>query len=399
VRPDIAKEVNRSEDRDPRSAGPGRVRLLQGPVARERGPLANSAGGPRYRLRPSVEAFVDRHGTLCLVRAGGQDLVVRRPDDADVALVGRLQRGWETLDGLAGELSVDRALIQTKLESLLAADLVVVGGTPAAPPLVGEDAERFARQLPYLVELGDEVGLQRQLRDSAVVVIGCGGLGTWAIASLACIGVGHLTLVDHDDVELSNLNRQILYARGDLGMAKVSAAARWAESFDPAIQVDTVARAIASADDVTAVITAADAVVLAADSPPYEIGRWVNAACLKARVPFIVAGQLPPLLKIGPTYVPGRGPCFACHERALARESFAYEDYVAFRRNEPVTAATVGPASSVVGGFIGLELLHLLTGGAPSTTGMALLVDMQTLTVRREHVDRDPECPACKHLD
>jgi bacteriocin biosynthesis cyclodehydratase domain-containing protein len=265
--------------------------------------------------------------------------------------------------------------------------------------LDGEDAERFSRQLPYLAEYGDELRLQRRLRDSMVVVVGCGGLGTWAIATLACIGVGGVRLVDHDHVTLSNLNRQILYGRNDLGMAKVDVAARWARSFDPTLHVDTVARAITSADDVTGLLTAADALVLAADSPPYEIGRWVNAACLDARVPFIVAGQLPPLLKIGPTYIPGGGPCFSCHERSLASESLAYEDYVAFRTAEPITAPTLGPASCVVGGLMGLELLHLLTGRAPATTGTAVLIDMRTLTVRREQFDRDPECQTCKHLD
>jgi molybdopterin-synthase adenylyltransferase len=354
--------------------------------------------GPRYRLRPSVEPFLDRHGTLCLVRPGDQDLIVRRPDNADLALVRRLQGGWDTLAGLARGLDLDPSLIESKLESLVQADLVVVEQKSAADPLEGEDAERFSRQLPYLAEFGDEARLQRRLRESAVVVLGCGGLGTWTIASLACIGVGRLTLVDPDHVALSNLNRQILYARRDLGVPKVRAAARWVRAFDPAIRVGIVERAVTSADDVTALVDSADALVLAADAPPYEIGRWVNAACLEARLPFIVAGQLPPLLKVGPTYIPGDGPCFACHERALARDSIAYEDYVAFRTAEPVTAPTLGPASCVVGGFMASELLHLLTGRAPATKGAAVLVDMRSLTARREQFDRDPECQACKHL-
>jgi bacteriocin biosynthesis cyclodehydratase domain-containing protein len=346
-----------------------------------------------------VEAFVDRHGTLCLVRPGERDLVVRQPDDADLAVIRRLQGGWTTLASLARGLDLEPALAESKLASLVQADLVVVEHDLPGDPLVGEDAERFARQLPYLAELGDEARLQRRLRESAVLVLGCGGLGTWAIASLACIGVGRLTLVDHDQVALSNLNRQILYTHAHIGVGKARAAACWARSFDPAIRVDVVERAIASADDVAALARAADAVVLAADAPPYVIGRWVNAACIGARVPFIVAGQLPPLIKIGPTYMPGIGPCFACHERALERESLAYEDYVAFRTAEPVTAPTLGPASCVVGGFIGLELLHLLTGRVPSTTGAAVLIDMRSLATRRELFDRDPECQACKHLD
>src|SRR6185503_20199735 len=91
-RADCAEEVSRSEDRDPRSPDPGRVRLLQGPVARERGPLTDPVSGPRYRLRASVEPFVDRRGALCLVRPGDQDLLVRTPDTTDVALVRRLQQ-------------------------------------------------------------------------------------------------------------------------------------------------------------------------------------------------------------------------------------------------------------------------------------------------------------------
>jgi bacteriocin biosynthesis cyclodehydratase domain-containing protein len=351
----------------------------------------------RYRLRPSIEPFVDRHGSLCFVRPGDQDLVVRQPDDADVALVRALVHGWHTADDLARRLALDVPTIGRKLDSLLDADLVLVTDR-SAEPLPSEEAERFSRQLPYLAELGDEVRLQRQLRNSTVVVIGCGGLGTWAIAALACIGVGRMVLIDDDRVSLSNLNRQILYVRDDVGAPKVAAAADWIRSFDPAICVSTVQRRIASADDAAAGVAGADAVVLAADWPPYEIARWVNAACLDARVPFIVAGQLPPLLKIGPTYLPGEGPCFTCHEISLAAQSEAYEDYVEFRTSEPITAPTLGPASCVIGGLIGVELLHLLAGQTPSTAGVAVLIHMRTLTADREHIKRDPDCPACKHL-
>jgi len=364
----------------------------------ERGPLTRAVGGPVYRLRPSIEPFVDRHGALCFVRPGDDDLVVREPDDADLALVGALQDGWDTVAGLTQRLGRDRSLIELKLDALVAAGLALMR-SPDAPPLTGEDADRFARQLPYLAELGDEIRLQRQLRDATVVVIGCGGLGTWAIATLACIGVGRIVLVDDDHVALSNLNRQILYTRDDVGAAKVGAAARWIHAFDPAIRVRMVERRVESAADVAGVVAGANAVVLAADWPPHEIARWVNAACLEAHVPFVVAGQLPPLLKIGPTYIPAAGPCFTCHATALANASDAYEDYVAFRGAAPVTAPTTGPGSCLVGGLLGLDLLHLLIGRVPATAGVAILVDMRTLTMRRERIDRDPDCPACKHLD
>jgi molybdopterin-synthase adenylyltransferase len=364
----------------------------------ERGSLMNEVGGPQFRLRPSIEPFVDRHGRLCLVRPAGDDLIVREPEAADIALVCALSEGWDTEAGLAERLGTDRSVVREKLDSLAAADIVLTRSTGARTALGGEDVERFSRQLPYLAELGDEVILQRRLRDSTVTVIGCGGLGTWTLSALACLGIGRFVLIDDDRVELSNLNRQIVYARDDLAKPKVTAAAAWVRDFDPAIRVNAVESRIASADDVAPHVDGAEVVVLAADWPPYEIARWVNAACVEARVPFIVAGQIPPLLKIGPTYTPGEGPCFACHEAALTRASESYEDYVTFRRHNPISAPTLGPASCVVGGLVALEVLHLLTGQVPATVGTAMLVDMRTLDVRFEQIDRDPECVACQHV-
>jgi bacteriocin biosynthesis cyclodehydratase domain-containing protein len=189
-----------------------------------------------------------------------------------------------------------------------------------------------------------------------------------------------------------------LYERADVDELKVAMSQRWIESFDPAINVTTVESRVESAADAARIIQGAAAVVLAADWPPYEIGRWVNSACVDARIPFIVAGQPPPIVKVGPTYIPGAGPCLSCHETALAAESYAYDDYVTHRAADSGVASTVGPASCVAGGLIGLEMLHLLTGREPATRDFAFIVHMQTLEVRRAMVPRDPACATCKHL-
>ena len=97
--------------------------------------------------------------------------------------------------------------------------------------------ERFDRQLPYFAEAGEPAAAQRRLAGSTVVVLGCGGLGTWALGALASAGVGRFVLVDDDTVELSNLNRQILYGVDDLGAAKVERAAAWLARFDPGAEV------------------------------------------------------------------------------------------------------------------------------------------------------------------
>lgn len=366
---------------DPRA--PARVGLgvLEGAVDRTPRPR-------RYRLRPSVELFAAADGDVYLLRPGGAPaVVVRRPEPADRALLERL--ACEAVEAPEGS---DQA---RRLVPLEAAGLLVE--EPHSTPLPAPLAERFSRQLPYFAETGDPHHAQRRLRGAHVAVLGCGGLGTWTLGALAGLGVGRFTLVDDDTVDLSNLNRQILFGMADLGSAKVDCAARWIGGLDPEIEVRAVRRRVEGEDDVAAFVGDADALVLAADWPAYELGRWVNHACVDAGVPFVTAGQHPPLLKVGPTYVPGRGPCFACHERGLAAAFPHYPELAEYRRHHPTPATTLGAASGVVGTLVALEVMHLLTGTEPvATEGRALLIDMRTLQQRWEPVERDPDCAICR---
>jgi bacteriocin biosynthesis cyclodehydratase domain-containing protein len=327
-----------------------------------------------------VELFAAAVGDVYLLRPGGAPaIVVRDPSPEDRELLDRL--------------AVEPVPASDRLAPLADAGLLVREPTTSLEP---DEAERFARQLPYFAETGDPVAAQRRLRAARVAVIGCGGLGTWTLGALAALGVGSFTLVDHDAVSLSNLNRQILYGFDDVGARKVACAGRWVRALDARIAVRELPHRVESEADAAVVIDGADAVVLAADWPAYELGRWVNAACVAAGVPFVLGGQVPPVLKVGPFYVPGRGPCFACQERRLAAEFPLYPELAEHRRRHPAVATTLGPASGVVGTLMALEVMHLLTGDEPiATEGRALLIDMRTLEQRWEAVERDPQCPVC----
>lgn len=374
-------------------------------VQLRQGLLIEAGAGPRagpaavYRLRPSVELFPASDGRLYFIRPGpGPDLAVPRPEPADRALLERLAAGAATADELCAAADVTPGELARKLESLAAADLLLVLRAPQ-PPLEAGDAERFARQLPYFAERGDPAAAQRALLDARVVILGCGGLGTWALGALATAGVRRFVLVDDDTIELSNLNRQILYDAGDVGAPKVERAAAWVERFEPRSDVTRVARRIRSAEDLRDVVAGADALVHAADWPPYDIVRWADEACREAGVPYITAGQAPPVLKIGPTYVPGRSACFACHEAALHAQAPLFAELAAQRRAQPAPATTLGPASGVIGALLAMEVMHLLVGAVtPATEGRALLLDMETLETRWEAIDRRADCPACNHL-
>jgi hypothetical protein len=387
----VSSDGHRHHDRDDRP----RVRLHEGLLTEA---TAGPPAGPatRFRLRPSVEVFPASDGCLYFIRPGpGPDLVVAKPEHADRALVERLAEGTATFAELKETLAVAGAVLSDaelvrKLDSLAAADLLLAH-SDRAPPLDPSDGERFARQLPYFAEHGDPAAAQRELMCARVVILGCGGLGTWALGALASAGVRRFVLVDDDLVELSNLNRQILYGVGDLGRPKVERAAEWLRRFEPRAELRLVKRRMRSAADLRPVLDGADVLVHAADWPPYEILRWADEACRSAGVPYITAGQVPPVLKIGPTYVPGRSACFACQELATREDYPLFEELAAYRRDHESAATTLGPASGVVGA--------LLSGpGPPATEGRALLVDMRTLETRWEAVERRADCPACNHL-
>jgi bacteriocin biosynthesis cyclodehydratase domain-containing protein len=375
--------VKHDDRRDPRGpAGPG-VADLEGLLAGTRG---TPPTGGVLRLNPWAEGFADAAGDVVLMRPGwGRDVIVRDPEPEDRALLDTLLAGGELPAG---------AHARERLHALIELGIVL----EREPwPRGGPGDGRHSRQLTYFDGYGDPVRAMTRLRDARVCVIGCGGLGTWALAALASLGIGAFTLVDDDVVERSNLNRQILFAAGDIGRPKVDLAAAWLRRFDPGVDVAAHRERVASAADAERMIAGADLVVLAADWPPYELGRWINAACVAAGAPFVTAGQQPPLLRIGPTYVPGAGACFACHETAMAEAFPRYPEVAAQRRRQALPDTTLGPACGVLGSLLALEAMHLLSG-APwrlATIDRALLVDMRTLQIRWEEIRRLDDCAVC----
>ena len=345
----------------------------------------------RYALRSSVEVFPAPGGDVYLLRpGGGDDLVVEAASAEDAALLRALS---------AGPLELERDSWEAgRLAPLVEAGAVIARAAQAAP-LPPQDAARFSRQLPYLAELAGDAPehAQRRLREARVVMIGAGGSGTWTLSALACLGVGAVVLVDDDAIEVSNLNRQVLFRTEDVGRPKAKVAAEWARALDPSIDVVPIVRRIRSVDDLAPLLPGAAALIVAADWPPYELERWANAACLEAGVPFLTAGQRLPIVRIGPTYVPGAGPCLECQERELRAQYPLYDD-LARHRQETGTEGqpALGPPFGVAGSLLAMEVMHLILGVRPlATEGRALVMDLRTLETRWEATERDPRCPAC----
>jgi bacteriocin biosynthesis cyclodehydratase domain-containing protein len=201
-------------------------------------------------------------------------------------------------------------------------------------------------------------------------------------------------------VEESNLNRQIQYAEADIGRLKAEAMAERLIAFNSRIEVTSVARRVEDEACLAELIAGADLVVDAADWPAHEIEYWCNAACFAAGIPYIAMSHFPPIARAGPLYVPGETGCFACQDIAFRREYPLYDVAIAQRRAKPSPAATLGPACGLVGGLIGAEVMHFLTGlTVPPMLGAGYMFDLRTMEIERFDVVPEPTCPVCAHLN
>lgn len=258
-------------------------------------------------------------------------------------------------------------------------------GLPFSVPraLDAQARSRYARQM-LLPEVG-EAG-QRRLQAARVLLIGAGGLGSPSALYLAAAGVGTLGIVDHDVVDLSNLQRQVLHTAAGVGTPKVESARSRIKALNPTVEVHAHAARLDSAS-VEDIFSGYDLVVDGSDNFPTRY--LVNDACVKLGLPnvhgsvFRFDGQVS---VFWPGYSQRRGPCYRC----LYPEPPPPE--LAPSCNE---AGVLGVLPGVMGMLQASEALKLLLGIGDPLVGRLLCFDALRAEFREFKVRPDPECPYC----
>jgi bacteriocin biosynthesis cyclodehydratase domain-containing protein len=353
----------------------------------------------RPRIKRTIEVIDAPDGDLILMRTNADDIRVGSPGEGERELLAALDGSFTVsqLEERFGAGKVGETVAQMQALDLLE-DAADDDRIPA--PV----RERFDRQLRYFSDVGAAAGVtasecQLRLREAEVAVLGVGGLGGRVAWELASCGVGTLRIVDFDQVEASNLNRQIQYGESDIGRLKVDAFAARLRDFNSEIEVIASPARIESEAELAEFVAGADLVIEGADWPAHQIERWCNSACFAAGIPYIAMSQFPPFARVGPLYVPGQTGCFACQEIAYRREYPLFDEVVAQRQGASSPAATLGPACGLVGALVGAEAMHFLTGlTSAAMLGTGFSYDLRTLEVERYEVVPEPECPVCAHL-
>jgi molybdopterin/thiamine biosynthesis adenylyltransferase len=228
-----------------------------------------------------------------------------------------------------------------------------------------------------------DIAGQEKLDQSHVLIIGAGGLGSPAAMYLAASGIGHLTICDGDQVDLTNLQRQIIHDSGSIGLAKVQSAKQSLARINPGINITTVQQHV-DAEKLSEIVPQVDAVIDASDN--FSTRHQVNQACVTYKKPLIsgAAIRFDGQVSVFDLRHPG-SPCYHC--------LFPIDG-----EPQDMPCATMGvfsPLVGIIGSMQAAETIKILLGIGESLNGRLQLLDGLTMNWRSIKLPKDPACPVC----
>ncbi len=242
---------------------------------------------------------------------------------------------------------------------------------------------RYSRQimLPYV-----DVKGQEKLLGARVLIIGMGGLGSPVAMYLAAAGVGHLVLCDLDEVDLSNLQRQIIHSDPQrIGMNKALSAYQTLHQLNPDIQITTITQRLEK-DTLAEQVKLADVVVDATDN--FDSRFLINEVCVHQQTPLVSGAAIRMEGQIIVFANQGQGPCYRCLYKGDA------DDTATTCSENGILAPVVG----IIGSMQATEVLKIITGIGTPLYASLLLLDAWTMDWRKMKLPADPQCPVCSGL-
>ena len=243
-----------------------------------------------------------------------------------------------------------------------------------------EQLERYSRHI-ILKEIG--VKGQKKLLNAKVLIIGAGGLGAPCAMYLAAAGVGTIGIADADEVDLSNLQRQIIHATEDVGKPKVQSAKETINKMNPDVTVNTYHEFVSS-ENIMEIIKDYDFIIDGTDNFPAKF--LINDACVMAKKPFCHAGIIRFEGQLM-TYVPGQGPCYRC-----VFKNPPPKDAVPTCKQ----AGVIGAMGGIIGSLQAMEAIKYITGTGELLTGYLLTFNAIKMEFRKIKLPKpNGKCAVC----
>ena len=239
---------------------------------------------------------------------------------------------------------------------------------------------RYSRQimLPQL-----DVAGQQKLIDSTALIMGMGGLGSPVALYLAAAGVGHLMIIDFDEVDLSNLQRQILHSSNDIGKSKVESAKQTLADLNPEVKVTTINKKLDTTDLIN-YVEQADIVIDGTDN--FSTRFMVNEACVTTGTPLVSGAAIRMEGQLSVFMNDGNSPCYRCLYREDGDEELRCSEN-----------GVLSPVVGIIGSMQATEAIKVLTGMGETLNGRLLVMDALHMEMRTLKLKKDPACPVCSH--
>lgn len=245
--------------------------------------------------------------------------------------------------------------------------------------LSDEQLLRYSRQI-MLADV--DIAGQEAWLNATVLIVGLGGLGSPVAIYLAAAGVGRLVLVDDDQVDLSNLQRQIVHTTDRIGTPKVNSAAQALAAINPEVQIETISERLEGVA-LQALVARVDLVVDCCDN--FATRFALNSACVAQRTPLVSGAAIRMEGQVA-VYDPRRedSPCYQCLYKPGDEENLTCSQ-----------SGVLAPLVGIIGSVQAMEALKVLAGIGESLVGRLLLLDGRTMEWRSLRLKKDKCCPVC----
>ncbi|MGO4892510.1 molybdopterin-synthase adenylyltransferase MoeB [Flavobacterium sp. W21_SRS_FM6] len=247
-----------------------------------------------------------------------------------------------------------------------------------SPHLNQEQAMRYSRQIMLP---GFDLEGQEKLLASRILLIGAGGLGCAAAQYLAAAGIGHITIVDDDKVELSNLQRQVLHSEATLGVNKSKSAQAALKRLNPLLSVDTFVKRMDDAK-LSEQINLHDLVLDCCDN--LETRQQLNQLCFTAKVPLVSGAAIRMEGQVCSFTQRAEHACYQCLSASFGEQNLSCME-----------AGIMSPVVGIIGAMQALEGIKILSGFGEALTNKLLMFDAMTSEWRRFTLMKHPRCAVC----
>lgn len=223
---------------------------------------------------------------------------------------------------------------------------------------------------------------QEALKQSSILILGAGGLGCASSQYLATAGVGKLTLIDDDVVELSNLQRQVLHHDSDIGVKKVESAASSLKQLNPHLVVETIDKRL-NDDELTALIKQHTLVLDASDN--VETRNQLNKICFKLKTPLVSGAAIRMEGQVSVfTYQDESEPCYQCLSALFGNAALSC-----------VEAGVMAPVVGIIGAVQAMEAIKVIANFGTPKQGKILMLDAMSMSWREMNLMKMPSCSVC----